>query len=302
MLSLLNSFTASSSIWIVPIESINAFRSLDYSEMVNLWLTNKLFDVDNHADEILPAVLVQDNVKAETWNTYADWDLSLIDQQKLFFSPASLTSDKTTTATIQSFSDHLPGKRFNKYKQDFDAWRADILSDQPQVMAANRLQFKTDPVKQDQLLRGVAHLKLKVASDQDHGMLSAMLVDYGSAKRLGTSPTILKRKAISEGFHWREDDLNEFQLQAKTPWKMISKGHINLQNRTTNYKVDELEAGKFYDLEFDLQPTFYHLPAGHQLGLVIYATDMEMTVRANEEINYSLDLANCQMELTTSQY
>ena len=48
---------------------INAFRSLDYSEMVNLWLTNKLFDVDNHADEILPAVLVQDNVKAETWNT-----------------------------------------------------------------------------------------------------------------------------------------------------------------------------------------------------------------------------------------
>lgn len=281
---------------------INAFRSLDYSEMVNLWLTNKLFDVDNHADEILPAVLVQDNVKAETWNTYADWDLSLIDQQKLFFSPASLTSDKTTTATIQSFSDHLPAKRFNKYKQDFDAWRADILSDQPQVMAANRLQFKTDPVKQDQLLRGGAHLKLKVASDQDHGMLSAMLVDYGSAKRLGTSPTILKRKAISEGFHWREDDLNEFQLQAKTPWKMISKGHINLQNRTTNYKVDELEAGKFYDLEFDLQPTFYHLPAGHQLGLVIYATDMEMTVRANEEINYSLDLANCQMELTTSQY
>ena len=42
---------------------------------------------------------------------------------------------------------------------------------------------------------------------------------------------------------------------------------------------------------------FYHLLKGHQLGLVIHSTDMEMTVRGNEDITYSLQLENCELNV-----
>lgn len=281
---------------------INAFRSLDYSEMVNLWLTNKLYDVANNADQILPAVLVQDNVQPETWTAYPDWDKTEVKQQNLYFDQEKLTENQPAKTATVSFSDHLSDEQFAKYRQNFENWRNTILADHASDLSDKRLLFKTQPLASDELLRGAAHLKLKVASNQDHGMLSVMLVDYGTAKRLGISPTVLARKSISEGYYWREDDLNEFQLTKKTPFKMISKGHINLQNRTANYKTDDLQAGEFYDIEFDLQPTFYHLPQGHQLGLVVYSTDMEMTVRGNEKINYTLDLSECQLTLKTSKY
>lgn len=281
---------------------INAFRSLDFSEMVNLWLTNKLYGVDNNADQLLPAVLVQDNVQPETWDTYQDWDGTDLNNETFFFAEDHLQKEPATTTATVSFTDDLPKAQFDKYRHDFSSWRTDLLADKPQTLGANRLQFKTKPAKADKLLRGTAHLKLSAASDHDYGMLSVMLVDYGTAKRLGASPSILARKNIAEGYHWREDDLNEFKLVQETPFKMISKGHINLQNRTANYKNDDLQAGEFYELEFDLQPTFYHLPAGHQLGLVIYSTDMEMTVRGNEKINYSFSLADCQLTVTTSDY
>ena len=280
---------------------INAFRSLDYSEMVNLWLTYKLYGVDNRADEILPDVLVQDNVKPETWQTYSEWVPKDNEDKHLFFSKNKLTNKQASQTIKVAFADHLSSEKFQEYSHDHAAWQKDLLSGEKSPLASNRLIFKTAPLSQDQLLRGTARLQLKIAANTDHGMISVMLVDYGKAKRLGASPTVLGR--FSEGFHWREDALNEFQLAKKeTPFKMITKGHINLQNCTAPYKNDELLPDTFYGVTFDLQPAFYHLPAGHQLGLVIYSTDMGMTVRGNEDIKYSLALADCQLTLNVDKY
>ena len=77
----------------------------------------------------------------------------------------------------------------------------------------------------------------------------------------------------------------------------LTKGHINLQNREHPWKTDELVPKTFYQFELDLQPMFYHLLKGHQLGLVIYSTDMEMTIRGNEDITYSLQLENCELNV-----
>ena len=42
----------------------------------------------------------------------------------------------------------------------------------------------TAPAKEDLLLRGTPEVTVTVASSADHGMLSAQLVDLGTAKRL----------------------------------------------------------------------------------------------------------------------
>ncbi|WP_225359791.1 CocE/NonD family hydrolase C-terminal non-catalytic domain-containing protein [Loigolactobacillus backii] len=39
------------------------------------------------------------------------------------------------------------------------------------------------------------------------------------------------------------------------------------------------------------------MAAGHQLGLVVYATDMGMTLRSPKKANYILDLNASQLEI-----
>ncbi|KLD59067.1 hypothetical protein WP50_21365, partial [Lactiplantibacillus plantarum] len=38
---------------------INNLQSLDFTDMMNLWLSHKLYGLDNHAETLLPNVLVQ---------------------------------------------------------------------------------------------------------------------------------------------------------------------------------------------------------------------------------------------------
>lgn len=279
---------------------INAFRSIDYTDMVNLWLTHELLDVDNQAETILPNVVIQDNTQPETWHAYPDWDAPTNPRKTFDLQEDQLVSEHVETRSgAVSFNDQLPSEQFHHYVQHLDDWESDLLGDKHNRMAGHRLLFKSAGLTDELILDGKPTVHLSVAVNQPVGMLSFQLVDYGDAKRLKPSPTILARKSLDEGFQWREDDLREFQLGGVTPWHLISKGHRNLQNRTNAYHVDELKPNAFYDLDVTLQPTHYRLLPGHQLGLVIYATDFGMTVRGNQDLQYSIQLAEATLTVPT---
>lgn len=283
---------------------INAFRSIDFTDMMNLWLSYKLFGVDNNADQVLPNVIIQDNVTPETWNTYKDWQ-SVDDRTKEFTLQAKtlVDSEIETKNEAASFKDSLDPEIFDMYKNNLKQWHTDLLNTEHATngknqMRNNRLIFKTAQISEDWLIDGAPEVSVNVAVNRPFGMLSFQLVDFGDAKRFNVSPTVLQPHFLSGSFDWRTDDLREFTVQnITTPWKMISKGHINLQNRTNNYQVDEVKPNQFYDVSLKLQPTFYHLPAGHQLGLVIYATDFETTIRGNQELQYSLQLNQSRLKI-----
>lgn len=267
---------------------INAFRSIDYSDIINLWLTNELLGVDNQAKEIIPNVIVQDNVKPETWTAYSDW--SNAENKAIKY---NLSSDKLTTDSVVSdsstFVDQLPQKDFEAYRDDNVTWEQNFINNDAKL-ANHQLTFKTAPLDKDLLLDGKINVNLKVSSSEDIGMLSFQIIDYGKTKRLHVSPTLLSKNSLAGTYDWREDDLREFTLDKESSAKMITKGHINLQNRENNYKVNELNPDIFYNINVELQPTFYKLQAGHQLGLIIYATDFGMTVRGNQNIKYTVQL------------
>lgn len=276
---------------------INNFQSIDFTDMMNLWLTNKLYGIDNHADELLPDVCVQDNSVESTWHTYKGWHTDNPTKLNFNFEPNKLVKHPVDHSTV-AFNDQLKPADFNKYKNNWELWRNDLLSSAENALHPSRLIFKTTKITNDLYLQGCPHIQLKVASSMNKGMLSFMLVDFGNARRLKKNPSILGLKELDSGYRWRPDDLKEFKLDKPTPWKMITKGHINLQNRENPWKTDELLPNNFYSLQLDLQPMFYHLLKGHQLGLAIYSTDMEMTVRGNEDITYTLQLDNCQLSIS----
>ncbi len=260
---------------------INAFQSLDFSEMVNLWLANKLWDRDNHADETLPKVLVQDNTRPETWWTYNQWTTD--EGKTLYFNKTELTPDSPQDSAEFQFDDHQSPTIFTKWCEDNDAWQKALIADDGKFS----YKLKTASASQDLLLRGTPKVSVTVASSADHGLLSAQLVDFGKAKRLTASPVLMNRGGLQLGYHWATDDLREFRLQKKdSSFKVIADGHINLQNRHSAAQVDELSPSEFVKLHFELQPIFHHLLKGHQLGLIIYSTDFGATLRGNEEITY----------------
>ncbi|KRK79783.1 Xaa-Pro dipeptidyl-peptidase [Companilactobacillus nodensis] len=265
---------------------INAFRSVDYTDIVNLWLTHELLGIDNQAEKIIPDVLIQDNVKPETWNSYEDW--SNDDNPKIKY---NLSSDKLSTVDRTSekltFSDQLDDSLFNRYKNHNDEWQRDLADLDNDKMSKHRLLFTTNNIEET-VIDGKVNVNLNVASSQNMGMLSFQLIDYGNAKRFKVSPALLAHNGLAETYDWREDDLREFKLGSETNYKMITKGHINLQNRENTYRVSDLEPNKFYQISVELQPTFYRIPEGHKLGLIVYATDFGMTIRGNQDIEYSI--------------
>lgn len=276
---------------------INAFQSLDFSEMANLWLANKLWDVANQADQVLPKVLVQDNAQPETWNAYDHWTAG--QALTLHLDEHSLIDSDVHVAKEVIFNDHHDDDTYQVWCKDPAKWQAALFADPGHFSH----RFTSQPVKQDLLLRGTPRVSLSVASSSDHGLLSAELIDLGHDRRLTTSPVIINRGGIRLGYHWASDDLREFRLQKKaTDYKVIARGHINLQNRHDPATVDPLNPHELVNVAFDLQPLFHRLTAGHRLGLIIYATDYAFTLQGNEDINYQVSLENAILTVPGVNY
>ena len=266
---------------------INAFRSLDFSEMANLWLADKLWGIDNQADRVLPKVLVQDNAQPENWTAYDYWTAG--DPLTLHLDEHGLIDGDIHLGKEITFNDHQDDATYQAWCKDPAKWQAALMKDPGRFSH----RFTSQAVDSDLLLRGTPRVSLAVASSSDHGLISAALVDLGTDRRLTSSPVIINRGGLRLGYHWATDDLREFRLQKKpTDYRIIARGYINLQNRHDPSKVDPLAPNELVNIAFDLQPIFHRLRAGHRLALVIYATDYAFTLRGNEDINYQISLEN----------
>ncbi|WP_395319291.1 Xaa-Pro dipeptidyl-peptidase [Fructilactobacillus frigidiflavus] len=255
---------------------INAFPSFDFSDIVNLWLSHELYELDNQAETILPNVIVQDNVQPDNWRSATNWPSQPATTQKIKF-------DR------EIFKNDVPQADFLKYSQHPQAWRQQLFSLTDQTLEANRL-VATTTFADEITINGEVKVQLQVASDTNLGMLSAALLDYGDANRLNDNPTILARHGVPLGYRWYTDDLREFTLNKKaTPFKLISEVHLNLQNRTSPAINEPIEPNQFYNVELKFQPTFYRLPKDRKLALVLYSTDYEMTNRNNQPITYRVN-------------
>lgn len=271
---------------------INAFQSLDFSEMINLWFANKLWEVDNNADLAIPHVLVQDNARPERWHAHHNWSTS--NKRTYYLSGHVLSTSEASQDSLASFNDHQDEETFTQWCQQPARWQKAMLTEDNDFS----LRLLSAPASEEWLLRGTSQLNLRVAVDADHGMVAAQLVDFGKAKRLTTSPQLINKGGLPLGYHWKYDDLREFKL-AKHPsaFKVISYGHVNLQNITGAGTVNKLRPNRFENVRLLLQPVFHHLLPGHQLGVVIFSTDFAMSLRGNENLTYQVDLGHSSLVL-----
>ena len=232
-------------------------------------------------------------IKPTTWRPFEQW--SDPNESLTLAFDSDLTSLSPLTKKTATFTENYTEADFNQAIKQPSQWLAKLLTannEQPRII------LKGQPVLKDALLRGTPTITTSIKSSKDYGMLSAYLFDFGTAKRFNISPSLLQKKGLQLGHQWREDDLREFTLaEHETDYKMISFGHINLQNRHSAAQVDELAPNQLVEVTFELQPIFHHLLAGHQLGVMLFSTDFAMSQAYRDEITYELNLAKSSITI-----
>jgi X-Pro dipeptidyl-peptidase len=85
--------------------------------------------------------------------------------------------------------------------------------------------------------------------------------------------------------------------RAKITDNIITRGWADPQNHESISKSEPLKPGKFYDVTFTLQPDDQVIPAGQQIGLLIFSSDREFTLWPEPGTELTVDLKGTSLQL-----
>ncbi|MCD8363829.1 MAG: Xaa-Pro dipeptidyl-peptidase [Lachnospiraceae bacterium] len=231
-------------------------------EQIDRWLDHYLKGIDNGI-EAEARVRVESNLDQSEWALSESWppENGIVREFPINCSayPEEL-----------SFVDQLDATVYRREEDNLTDWRDQlVLSEDPAYQ--NRLRFLWDPFPEEQQelrISGTVKVCFRAALDQPTAILSAMLVDLGEDRRI----TAEQKENADHSFTFALEE-------TPSPYKVITRGWMNAQNRSCNYSKETIREGKFYDYELELVPMDYRVKAGHRLGLILYGTDAEATPR-----------------------
>ena len=255
---------------------MNNWQSIDFRESMNALLSKKLLGLDSGYQ--LPTVIWQDNIASQRWQVLGNFGKQ--DELHTF----SLGNEEKV---IQNQYDQ---KDFDRYGKTYQTFNTELYQGK-----ANQITIDL-PVSQDIHLNGRVELKLRVKSSTNKGLLSAQLLELGQKKYLQPYPAVLSARTIDNGRYHMLENLCELPFNPSAQ-RVITKGYLNLQNRTNLLTIEEIQPNEWMDFKLELQPTIYKLKEGDTLRLVLYTTDFEITIRDNTDYQLTVDLAQSSLIL-----
>ena len=257
---------------------MNNWQSIDFRESINALLSKKLLGYESNFE--LPAVIWQDNSQAQNWLTLEDFGGQ---EQNLHL---QLGQD------CQSIQNQYSEEDYNRFAKNYQSFKTELFEGK-----VNQITLDWT-LEKDLFLNGASQLNLRLKSSTDKGLISAQLLDFGPAKRLTPIPTPIEPRVMDNGRYYMLDNLVELP-HTETPHRVITKGFLNLQNRTNLLTVEEVTPDQWLEFSFELQPTIYKMKKGDQLRLVLYTTDFEHTVRDKTDYQLTVDLEQSSLDLPT---
>ena len=255
---------------------MNNWQSIDFRESMNALLSMKLLGLDSSYQ--LPTVIWQDNIAPQRWQGLDNFGKQ--DELHTF----SLGNEEKV---IQNQYDQ---KDFDRYGKTYQIFNTELYQGK-----ANQITIDL-PVSQDLHLNGRVALKLRVKSSTNKGLLSAQLLELGQKKYLQPYSAVLSARTIDNGRYHMLENLCELPFNPSAQ-RVITKGYLNLQNRTNLLTIEEIQPNEWMDFQLELQPTIYKLKEGDTLRLVLYTTDFEITIRDNTDYQLTVDLAQSSLIL-----
>lgn len=227
------------------------------------------------------------------WATHASWPLPGTRPVRLRLSAGeagragTLGPGRARGHVVESFTDQ-------------GARTAEQLAENPDAADPNRLAYVSDPLPRDARLSGTPRARLRAAFEGGRSpYLTALLVDYGTDTRAsgnvvyGTTPVCYGQGVPGDTGCARLAE----HVTVTAPFKIITRGWLDVRNRHSASRTEPLREGRFYDFAFDLEPGDYVLKAGHRLGVVVVSTDHDFTLRLPAGTRVSVDPEAGSVEL-----
>jgi len=227
-------------------------------EMMNKWFTHFLYDVENGVEEEPKAWIVREGDLRSQPTPYADFPNPAAE-------PVALHLRKGGSAAGR-LSLKKPRAGRERLVDDVAFSGADLA----RASASNhRLLYVTPVLKEAVHLSGLATVRIRLASSKPAANLSVWLVSLP----------------------WDSSD--------RTPiyHNIITRGWADPQNHASVRSSEPLVPGTYYSLSFDLQPDDQVIPAGQQIGLMIFSSDPEFTLHPEAGTELTIDLKNTELLL-----
>lgn len=277
---------------------IDSLKGIDFNEIMNMWISHWLYGIENEVTKKVPDILVQSNINQNMW-------LKLNKDEKLkeiilgVNSKRELSdySEENRSKEVVDLLDDIESLGFDREKKEYDTWQKELVLGEEKRA---KLLYLSETLKEEMTIFGNIEVELDIISRQNRGLISVMLVEYGESKRLTTNQKFLDNEIITLGRD--SSTMKKFIFQEEeiaSKYKIISRGHLNLQNREGREKKIQLIPNKEYRYIINMIPTVYTIRKGNKLGLIIYGTDVEITQRSLEKLCYSIIEKKIKLKINT---
>ena len=221
-------------------------------KQMNRWFTRYLHGVTNNVENDPKAWIVREGDKREEPTPYYDYPNPAAKPVTFFPSPGAPERGELAT------------KKPSKAGKEtlIDNFSFDGTSLAKAEWTQHRLIYTAPTLKQPLHLSGTAKIKIRLACSKPAANLSVWLVSL---------PWNDSRKAVITD-------------------NIITRGWADPQNHKSIRKGEPLKPGKFYELEFDLQPDDQLIPADQQIALMIFSSDRDFTLWPDPGTELTVDL------------
>ncbi|MGE7873443.1 Xaa-Pro dipeptidyl-peptidase [Bacillus paramycoides] len=140
--------------------------------------------------------------------------------------------------------------------------KSNQLVENPELEVANRLVYTMPVLQKDMRISGTPKISFKGNIDRSVSNLTALLVDYGGAKP-----------------------------------EIVTRGWMDPQNLNSINNSTVIQPGKDYTFTWDMQPDDYVFKEGHQIGVVLIASDYDYTIRPKAGTKLTVKLSEVTLPI-----
>jgi X-Pro dipeptidyl-peptidase len=220
--------------------------------MMNRWFTRYLHGVENGVEQEPKAWIVREQDERSNPTPYEDFPNPQASDVRYY-----LTGGAPATGTM-GLEKTSSGKQETLVDNYSFPGSALAQADYTEHRLIYLSPVLTEPIH----ISGIPRITVKLASNKPAANLSVWLVSLP----------------------WTEG------RNAKITDNIITRGWADPQNHASIRKGEPLVPGKFYEVSFDLQPDDQIIPAGQQIGLMIFSSDAEYTLLPTPGTELTIDL------------
>ena len=227
--------------------------------MMNRWFTRYLFGIENNVEKDPRVWIVREDDTPSNPTPYLDYPNPEASPVMLYPAKGAPSRGGLSTTPLH--------KQGAETLVDNYSFTGSALA---QAEKTEHRLIYVSPVLQDSIhISGIPSVKIRLSSSKPAANLSVWLVSLP----------------------WNDG------RRAKITDNIITRGWADPQNYRSLSESVPLEPGKFYDISFDLMPDDQVIPAGQQVGFMIFSSDRDFTLWPEPGTELSIDLDSSLLQL-----